>query len=112
MTQSDGFKQAVMMHGAAMLPRLREMKMTERMNVMKEAQEITLQNPVWMDSSVDIKKLQTHNVPSWSDKSITAAQVVALMVFGLWVTVGEREEMARGLLADWPDIPIYVKLYS
>ena len=104
---ADGFKQAVMMRGVGMLPRLRSMHWVQRMKVMKEAQEITLRDPVWIS---DPRKLLAHQVPSWSDTRISAAQVIALMVFGLWVSVGEREEMAQGLLADWPDIPAYVKL--
>lgn len=112
MTMDSGFKNAVMMHGVAMLPRLREMTWDQRMKVMHDAQAITLQNPVWLDVSVDIQKLKKYKVSSWSDDAISAAQVVALMVFGLWAAVGEREDMAQGLLADWSDIPAYVKLYA
>ena len=107
-----GFKQAVMMHGVAMLPRLRELEWGTRMQVMKEAQRITLQDAVWIDVHGDPAKIKKYKVPSWLNESISAAQVIALMVFGLWVSVGEREDLAAGLLADWPDIPAYVKLYA
>jgi DNA (cytosine-5)-methyltransferase 1 len=35
-------------------------------------------------------------------KPLSPAQVTALMVFGLWVEAGEREEMCAGLWRDWP----------
>jgi len=41
-------------------------------------------------------------VPTWSDEKQTRAQVVALMVGGLWVRIGEREEWASSLRETWP----------
>lgn len=108
----EGFKQAVMMHGVAMLPRLREMAWAQRMKCMTEAQEITLRTPVWMDATADKKKGMVYKVDSWSPECISGAQVIALMVFGLWVSVGESEENATGILVDWPDIPAYIKFYD
>jgi len=96
----EGFHQAVMFHGVAMLPRLRSMSDEERMKVMREAGEITLANPI----HVNISGVKKHMVPSWGSKALTAGEVMALIVFGLWVHVGEREDAAIGLLADWPEI--------
>ena len=109
---NDTYKRAIMMHGIAMLPRLRSMTHEERMQIMKEAQEISLHKPIWMDVSTDSKKLKNYLVQSWSKELISAAQVIALIVFGLWVSIGECADLAQGLLADWPDIPACIKLYS
>lgn len=106
------FKKSVMLHGVALLPKLREMGWKERMAVMQAAQELTLEDAVWLDIDESPDKRLKYQVPGWSDKPISGAQVLALMVFGLWVSIGENEEVAAGLLVDWPDIPAYIKLYS
>jgi hypothetical protein len=98
--QREGFHQAVMFHGVAMIRRLREMTIDERMHAMQEAEAITLRNPIWL--SITDKK--EHVVPGWNAEPITAAQVLAIIVFGMWVQVGENEELAGGLLAVWPEI--------
>lgn len=95
------FHQAVMWRGLDMLPRLRAMSAEERMRVMQEASEHSSATPLWLDAS-----RRKFTVASWDLKPITGAQVTALLVFGLWVHLGEREEMAGGLVTDWPEIKV------
>jgi hypothetical protein len=103
--QSDVWHMAVMWHGVAMLPRLRSLSADERMRVMKEAGEWNLREPLWLLGS-NYKCA----VPSWSAKPCSPAQVTALMVFGLWVQVGEDEGMAAMLIKDWPEIRVAIRL--
>jgi hypothetical protein len=89
--------QAVSWHGLDMIPRLRAMTPAERMRVMHEANEHNSVEPLWL-----VAAERRFLVPSWDSKPVTGAQVAALLVFGLWVHVGEREEVASGLVKDWP----------
>lgn len=87
---------AVMFHGAAMLPRLRTMPREQVQKVAQEAGDISLGYPLHMAGR------KTFMVPSWGEKELSGMQVVALMVFGLWVLCGEREEMCSALVESWP----------
>jgi hypothetical protein len=89
--------QAVMWHGMDMLSRLRAMTPQERWRVMHEANEHNLVEPLYLAAAA-----RRFLVPSWDSRALTGAQVTALLVFGLWVHVGEREAMATGLLKSWP----------
>jgi hypothetical protein len=90
---------AVVRCGVEMLPRLRVLTHDERRLVMQEASDWSAVEPLWLLS--EKRKLA---VQSWSDKSCSPAQVMALIVFGLWVQLGEREDSAPALWADWPEI--------
>lgn len=89
----------MMYHGAAMVRRLREFSADKRMALMQEANELSLVNPLYITGP---KK--QFIVPSWSQEPLSGAQVIGLIVFGMWVHIGEREDLAIGLLADWPEI--------
>lgn len=88
---------AVMWHGAAILPRLRAMDWKQVQAVANQAAEHSLEFPLHMAGPKDKFK-----VPLWSDKELSGAQVIALMVFSLWVLCGEQEEMCSGLVEVWP----------
>jgi hypothetical protein len=103
--RDDCWHMAVMWYGVEVLPRLRSMSADERMRVMKEAGDWSLREPLWLLGS----KYKC-TMPSWSEKPISPAHVTALMVFGLWVQVGEDEDMASGLVRDWPEIKTAVFL--
>lgn len=90
--------QAVMWYGVGMLPRLRELSWEKRQQVMLEASEHSYREPLHFCQQAQFI------VPSWGDKKLSGGQVCALMVFGLWVQMGEREEMCSGLVHDWPEI--------
>jgi len=88
---------AVMMHGAAVLPRLRTISPVELSNIMSETNTINMGTPLHLAGSEP-----QFIVPSWTTEKLAGAQVLALMVFSLWVACGEREEQARPLLQAWP----------
>ena len=90
---------AILWRGIEMLPRLRTLTPEERMRVMHEADEWSMREPLWL-----LPLTRKLAVPSWSDQPCSPAQVMALVVFGLWVHVGE--ESAPALLAGWPEIKI------
>jgi len=101
MSDVASWRMAIMWRGIEMLPRLRSLTPAERMRVMHEAEEWSMREPIWMLPAT--RKLA---VPSWSEKPCTPAGVMALIVFGLWVHVGEREESAPWLWAEWPEIKL------
>lgn len=90
------WKTAIMWYGVGMLPKLRAMTREQLMAVMKQAEEHSLMNPLHL-----MGPKPQFDVPLWSLKQLTGAQCVALLVFGLWVIQGEREDMAAGLMSDW-----------
>ncbi len=96
----DVWHQAVMWHGVGMLPGLREMSWADRKQMLLEADEHNNKEPLFF-----CKKPQ-FLVPTWTTHLLTGGQVCALLVFGLWVQVGEREEMCGSLVHDWPEIKI------
>lgn len=98
--KAEVFHMAVMYYGAGMLHRLRLMTFDERKAVLHEAGEISARDPMYMCPS------PTFIVPSWSAKKLTGGQVTALLVYGLWVQVGEDEGIASGLISDWPEIKL------
>jgi hypothetical protein len=104
-SQNESLHMAVMYHGVAMLPKLRRMSAKELMIVMHEAEEHSAHAPLHL---CDGEKRFTVN--SWSDSPLSGAQVIALLVYGLWVSVGENEELASGLLSDWSEIKLAVAL--
>ncbi len=103
---NDQWHTAIFWHGVAMLPRLRAMAREERMRVMKEAEEHSQRLPLWLEPFGK----ESFTVPSWSSKPITAAAVMALLAFGIWVQVGEREEEAPDLVRDWPELKVASRL--
>jgi hypothetical protein len=92
------FHTAVMYHGISMLPKLRELTREQTIAVMREAQEHSIRNPLHL--CADKKFL----VKSWGENLLSGAQVIALLVYGLWVSVDETEERALGLMSDWQEI--------
>lgn len=95
---SQTWHNAVFWYGVSALPKLRALSPNDRMKVMLEASEFSLQDPLWLHPKRDLV------VKSWSERPLSGGQVTALIVFGLWVQVGEREEMCPQLIEDWPEI--------
>ena len=90
-------KGAVMWYGIGQLPRLRNMSLDDLKRLTQECSEICQENPLHMTGS------QAFTVNTWnSEKPLTGCQIIALMVFGLWVMMGEDEEMCSGLVEAWP----------
>lgn len=99
-TQEEGFRRIVMYRGAAMVPRLREFSAHKRITLMEEASDISFYHPLHLPP-FDKKQ---YIVPSWGQEPLTGGQVVAILVFGMWVHVGEQEDLAAPLVAGWPEI--------
>ncbi len=89
-------KGAVMWYGVSQLPRLRTMTFEQLRKLTQECSNICQENPLHMTGP------QTFVIPAWSEKPLTGCQIISLMVFGLWVMVGEQEDMCSGLVEAWP----------
>ncbi len=89
---------AVMWFGAGMLPRLRTISREQLQQVAEQAGEISLGYPLHMAGPA-----KQFLVPQWdATNKLSGCQVVALMVFGLWVLCNEDKEIAGGLYDSWP----------
>ena len=88
-----------MFHGAAMLPRLRSLPFNTLKKIGDELTQHNCDNPLWMQPYASDKRF---NAPSWGEEKLSGCQVIALMVFALWVAVGEKEDMASSLCETWP----------
>lgn len=98
--ESESMKIAVMWYGVGMLPMLRKASREQLICIMKEADKHNMAEPLWMCPKPQFM------VPCWSEQPLTGCQVIALMVFGLWVSCEESEELASGLMNYWGD---YIK---
>ena len=94
---STGFTLPIMCYGMSYLPRLRRLTREQVLKVAGEAQELSGQCPLHQYHQAEFK------VPSFDPEALlTGGQVIALMVFGLWVLCGEDERLAAPLLDKWP----------
>jgi hypothetical protein len=75
------------------------MTRAEILTVTAQASEHSMTHPLHL-----VGLNERFRVPAWRERPITAAAVVALMVFGLWVLCNEDERLASSLLDDWPEI--------
>src|SRR5690349_652955 len=88
---------AVMWHGVEMLPKLRSLAIVRLNEVTYQAARISEQQPLHLCQEPQFV------IRAWEPgKKLTGGQVIALMVFGLWVTCGENEELAAALADKWP----------
>ena len=104
--QYELWHQAVLWLGVGMLPRLRQMTAAQRLTVMREAEEHSNREPLWYWAAE-----RKFTVPSWDPAPLTGAQVVALMVYGLWVQMGEDAEMCSGLVESWPGLTDFASVF-
>ena len=96
--KKEAWHQVIMCYGVHMLPELRRMTFPGRAQMLSEVTEVMLSDPVHMCHEKQFL------IPSWRSEKLTGGQVQALAVYGLWVHCGEDEDMAAGLLGDWPEI--------
>lgn len=95
-TETAGaWRSAVLLHGVAILPRLRSLPGKELLALMQQADTHLDAVPVWETGS------RRFSMPLWDEYGMTGAQLTALLVFGLWVYIGESEHAAGGLMSDW-----------
>ena len=98
---TPALKMAVMWHGAAILPTLRALSFEKRRQIMREVTEVSGELPLHVAlSQAELARL---SFPSWRDGAqLSGAQTMALMVFCLWVQMGERDEHVGSLCEFWP----------
>lgn len=97
-TNAQILRMAVMWYGAGFLPKLRVLPIDDLEKVLKEAGDCSMRSPLHLMHKPEF------SVPSWSEEKLTGGQVIALMVFGLFVRLGEREKLAGPLMNSWPEI--------
>ena len=88
---------AIMWHGAAFLPLLRQMPWEQVQKIAEQASQHSLENPLHLMGAA-----KNFSVPLWQQEKMSGAQVLALMVFSLWVLCGEDEQKAEPLVRAWP----------
>lgn len=93
-------KCAIMWHGVAFLPRLRAMPFEQLRLACTQASDLSGERVLHMRPDAASQEFELLAFP-WHRK-LSGAQVIAVMVFGLWVLCGEREEMCSGLVEAWP----------
>lgn len=86
-----------MWHGAAFLPLLRQMPYDQVQKIADQANQHSLEFPLHMAGPKD-----KFSVPLWQEEKMSGAQVLALLVFSLWVLCGEDEQKTEPLLKAWP----------
>ena len=81
-----------------MLPRLRSLPPPELLALMQEADVHLGAMPVYKTGD------KTYSVPLWGKRGMTGAQLTALVLFGVWIRLGEDEQLAGGVMADWREV--------
>lgn len=88
-----------MLHGVASLRRLREMPYATVQQIGREANQLNMECPLFLPEYAGKAQFL---VPSYSPEKLSGAQVLAVMVFSLWVMCGESEDNAAPLVRAWP----------
>jgi hypothetical protein len=93
------FQAHVMAQACAVLPRLRAMSEPELSAVLTEVDAINQAVPLAFMPG------QRYVISAWdTQQAIDGIEIVALLVFGLWVQAGESEADAEPLLRQWPSL--------
>lgn len=98
MANSDLLKIAVMWYGAGILPRLRAMDREGLQRLTNKASQLSQECPLHLIHAPEFEILELDS------EKLTGGQVIAVMVFGLYVLCGENDKMAGALLESWPEI--------
>jgi hypothetical protein len=91
---TEAAKAAVCFYGVDLLPRLRALEREQLAALAREASEISCTTPLHMASG-------PHRLEGWEGE-LTGLQVVALMVFGLYVLQLENPDLCEPLMEAWP----------
>ncbi len=97
---SEALKMAVMWHGVAFLPALRALPYDQLKQACDQASALSGERVLHMQPDASSQEFELAAFP-WKTK-LSGAQVIAVMVFGLWVSMGEREGMCSALVEAWP----------
>lgn len=93
----EAAKMAVLYYGAGFLPKLRQLTREQVQAVAQEAGDENNKCPLWLHNKPQFA------LPSWdAKKKLTGCEVIALMVFSIWVLCGESFELAGPIVAAWP----------
>ncbi len=98
--QHTALRMAVMWHGVAFLPRLRALPRAELHRACTQASDLSGERVLHMAPDAASQEFELPAFP-WH-RRLSGAQVIAVMVFGLWVLCDEREELCSGLVEAWP----------
>lgn len=91
---NPAWRASILWHGVSMLPRLRALQPRELLALMQQADAHFERGPLTTGSD------RRYPMPG-DPEGMTGAQLTAVLVFGLWVYLGEDERAAAGLLGDW-----------
>ncbi len=98
----DALQIQVLWKGVSVLPRLRAMDGVTLRQLRQELNALNGEVPLHLFHELP-KQLKDKIVfPSWSPRPVTGAEAIALMVFTLWVTMGERADACLSLCDAWP----------
>lgn len=101
--KSQSLRNAILCYGMAFLPKLRELTFERRRSLLNEVQAICGEHPLHM---LPKPKFVLEN---WSKDKLSGAQVLTLMILGIWLHMGERKDLCGALIDTWPILEI-VKL--
>jgi hypothetical protein len=95
----EAWHEAVREAGRAMLPRLRALSLPDLHALVLAADAPLNQWPVYQTGE------RRYAMPLWDKRGMTGAELVALVVFGLWLYMGESEHMVGGsIVGDWGEV--------
>lgn len=97
---STALKMSIMWHGVAFLPYLRELPFDQLKLACTQASDLSGERVLHMNPDASSQEFELSAFP-WH-KKLSGAQVITVMVFGLWVLCGERGEMCSALVEAWP----------
>jgi len=97
---SEALKMAVLWHGVAFLPALRALPREQLQAACDQASALSGEHVLHMRPDASTQQFELTAFP-WKNK-LSGAQIIAVLVFGLFVLCGEREEMCSGLVEAWP----------
>jgi hypothetical protein len=94
----ESFRMAVMFHGVALLPKLRALTRDQLHETIGSASRYMVERPLFCVPHVNTREHVLPHLPA----PMSGAQVVAAAVFGLYVALGENDELAGPLVENWP----------
>lgn len=86
-------------YGQWLLPIFRDMSREKLQAILKAAGDINARDAIHLVHD------EKYSIPEFEDgMKLTGGKVMAIMVFGLYVLMGERDELCGTLLDSWPEI--------
>lgn len=96
----EALKMSVMWYGVAYLPILRAMPEDKLKELVREIDGISGELP--LHCKLHSKEAERLKFKNWKEGAqISGPQTIALMVFSLWVILGENEDLCSSLCESW-----------